>query len=63
MSTLYQIRCNEQFHKHVAKTLVPDEVLEEVIIPWIAANLNPEDVFPESDLIRWAQETDWKKDA
>jgi len=31
-------------------------------IDWIADNLNPEDVFPQSDLETWADENDYIKE-
>jgi len=35
--------------------LIPGDLLEQAI-DWIAANMNPDDVFSESDLNQWADD-------
>jgi hypothetical protein len=41
--------------KEFLQSLIVNNVLGEAI-DWINANLSPEDVFDESDLIEWADE-------
>jgi hypothetical protein len=39
------------------------DALLETSINWIASNLNPEDVFSESDLANWAEENGYVQGA
>jgi hypothetical protein len=39
-------------------TIINSTLLEEAI-EWIANNMNPEDVFSESQLDEWAVDNDW----
>jgi len=36
-------------------TVIPSDLLEQAI-DWIAANMAPEEVFPDSKLEQWAEE-------
>lgn len=38
-----------------------DSALDQAI-DWISKNLNPDEVFPEKDLIEWAENNGYKKD-
>jgi hypothetical protein len=40
--------------------MVADDLLPRAI-EWIRANLSPEDVFPESELVEWAEDRGYTK--
>ena len=46
--------------------LLQDEIPFSSFLPmavdWVAANLRPEDVFPESELDSWAEDNGWTKE-
>lgn len=47
------VQNDRDFIKHVITANVPDGILGDAI-DWIKANLNPEDVFEDRELEKWA---------
>lgn len=56
---------DSQFKDFIADNVIaaslPSSTLDDVL-DWIRDNLEPDDVFTEKDLDRWAESNDYKKD-
>jgi hypothetical protein len=53
-------RQDREFLEQVIHPSLPTGLLEDVI-DWIRKNIDPEDVFPEKQLERWAEANDYSK--
>jgi hypothetical protein len=53
---------NRDFKSTIEDELIPRDFLEDIVIPWINRNLEPDDVFDEKDLKNWAENNGYIKE-
>ena len=53
---------NREFKSFLEEEIIPRDILEDSIIPWIGDNLDPDDVFSEKKLEAWAESNGYVKE-